>query len=305
MSIKLQNLLPPQIVEAIRRSLKPSIVGALTRDERVVLMRPLDRSLRKPAKDFPLDRITSDEADTILDGNHYLHGTHIKGKFCLATPERDAVAVFGPCRAASFNVQFHEPLELMRLWRRGGAPVRTDQFLHRACLRVAELAPDCDVIITYADTGQGHEGKVYKGAGFTRIGETKSHKTNSYDTPEGRITDAVAYRRLGTKSRKEILAARPDWKFIEGTTKILYVFPLAAKPSEVIETLSSGIPEARRHLFSKSHSGFRQSVYAEKFPSKNCARCNKLFLSKRADALTCSTRCRVALSRKRKRKAKA
>jgi hypothetical protein len=167
MSIKFfpQNF-PPKILEIIRRNLKPSIVEALTLDERVALMRALDRARRKPAKEFPLDRITSDEADALLDGNHYLSGTHIKGKFCLATPQRDAVAVFGPCRAGSFNVQFHEPLELMRLWRRDGAPVRTDQFLHRACLRVSELAPHCDVIIAYADTGQGHEGKVYKGAGF-------------------------------------------------------------------------------------------------------------------------------------------
>jgi hypothetical protein len=250
-----------------------------------------------------LELITAAEANAIIGKRHYLGPVIFPPRYCIATPARDAVAIFSYPMAASFKVKFNA-LELSRLFRAEGAPVRTDHFLDRACRKVThELAPKTDCIFTYADPLQGHTGKVYLGSGFTRLNE-QIRVTDSWETPDGeRLSSGQVYRELKTKSRECIIAARPDWKLIAGAPKLLFVRPAQMRLAEIRAIIEAPLPDDRRKLFSKAYGGFRVAAYQEKFPPKKCEHCRRMFLAKRADARTCSDKCRQALSRRsRKRK---
>jgi hypothetical protein len=244
-----------------------------------------------------LDQITLAEANAILDGRHYLGPVQFPPRYCIATPERDAVAVYSWPMAASFKVKFAYPLEIARLWRAEGATVRTDKFLHRSVQMVAQLSPRTDVVFTYADPAQGHTGKVYKGAGFTRLQE-QTRVTDEWVTGTGEhLSSGMVYRQLKTKSRKAIEVLQPDWQCVPGAAKILFAYPMRMTIEEVQAMIAEPLPDDRRKLFSKAYGGFRVAVYQERFPARKCIYCHRLFIASRADAKTCSASCRTMLSR--------
>jgi hypothetical protein len=250
-----------------------------------------------------IDRITTTEANDLLEGRHYIGATAYLPRFCFASPNRDAVAVYSHPIAASFKLALDDPLELARLWRDDDAGFRTSQFLGATLRELKRLASDSECVFTYADpsaknsrTGEAHNGTIYRATNFNFV--SKSRVTDHWDTPDGRISAAKAYRQLSTKSREAIQAARPNWRLVEGVPKLLFVFPLQMPLTQILEKIGTKIPEARRALFSKGRGGFRIRVYEDKFPSKKCAACRRLFLARRSDAKTCSPKCRVALHRK-------
>ena len=247
-----------------------------------------------------LDLIPTAEANAIIADKHYLGPVIFPPRYCLATPVRDAVIIFSYPMAAAFKVKFNA-LEISRLWRRDGASIRTDAFLANACQMVEHsLAPKTDAIFTYADPSRGHNGAVYKGAGFTFLNE--SRVTDEWQTPDGTLlSSGMVYRELKTKSRAQIIAARPDWKLIAGMPKRLFVRPLAMRLVEIQAAIGAPLPDDRRKLFSKAHGGFRVTSYQERFPAKKCAACHQMFLAARSDAVTCSPKCRKALSRSSRR----
>lgn len=79
----------------------------------------------------PVDivRIDWSEADAMLHGNHYLGAAGYRPVFCLTTPTRDALALFGPPVASHFKMRLERPLELTRLWRADDCPFPLSQFL--------------------------------------------------------------------------------------------------------------------------------------------------------------------------------
>lgn len=244
-----------------------------------------------------IDQITAAEANAIIAGKHYLGAVQFPPRYCFATPERDAVAIFSWPMAAAFKVKFMS-LELVRLWRAEGTTVRTDMFLDRAVRRLAELDRNIDCVFTYADPAQGHTGAVYKGSGFTLVNE-QTRITDAWRTPDGRTLSAnMAYRELKTKAHDVIAKLRPDWECIRAVPKKLFVRPLRMKLVEIVATVGAPLPEERRKLFSKAHGGFRVSVYQERFPGKRCAACHQIFIAARTDAKTCSDRCRKTLQRR-------
>jgi len=245
-----------------------------------------------------LERISLADANAILAGKHYLGPVQFPPRYCIATPERDAVAVYSWPMAASSKVKFAYPLEIARLWRADGAAVRTDHFLHRSLQMVAELSPRTDVVFTYADPAQGHTGKVYKGAGFTRL-EEQTRVTDEWLTADGeRLSSGKVYRMLKTKSREAIEALHPDWKCVPGLPKILFAYPMRMTIEEIQAAIAEPLPDDRRRLFSKAHGGFRVAAYQERFPARRCAYCRRLFMASRSDAKTCSASCRTMLSRR-------
>jgi hypothetical protein len=48
---------------------------------------------------------------------HYLGPINFPQTFCISTPNRDAVATFGPPVAAQFHKVLNKPLELTRLYQ--------------------------------------------------------------------------------------------------------------------------------------------------------------------------------------------
>jgi hypothetical protein len=68
---------------------------------------------RKPE----IDRITMAAASALLDGAHYLGALEFSPRYCLAAPQRDALAVFATPTASAFERALPGCLELTRLWQ--------------------------------------------------------------------------------------------------------------------------------------------------------------------------------------------
>jgi len=120
------------------------------------LLRPLVcQRLSVNIPDMRIDRIDVREANALLHGNHYLGRVRFTPTHCLTTPERDAVAVYGPPVAAAFKVSTPGALELLRLWQRDDHPRPLSAFLSATLRWLRKTDPHCPVIVTYADPGHG------------------------------------------------------------------------------------------------------------------------------------------------------
>lgn len=67
-----------------------------------------------------------------------------------------------------------------------------------------------------------------------------------------------------------------------------------------VKALTPSTPPKDDRTSSGEGGGFRRAWYQKRFPSRVCQCCRKHFLSSRADAKTCSPKCRVAYHRKLK-----
>ena len=105
---------------------------------------------RKP----DIDRIGTDEASALLDGQHYLGGPEFNPRYCLATPSRDALAVFATPTASAFDRALPSCLELTRLWqaqsrRDTGAPLSA--FLRDAISWLRQDDRKIPCVFSYTD----------------------------------------------------------------------------------------------------------------------------------------------------------
>lgn len=180
----------------------------------------------------------------MLDGRHYLGRLEYTPRFCIATPERDAVVVFSPPVASHFKtIPGFRPVELARLWQADHADRPLSQFLAASLRWLRQLDPDLDCVFSYADPAQKndrtkrpHNGTVYQATNFAYVGESRA--TDQWQTPKGeRISAAVCYRRFKTKSRERIQQLNPKWKLIPGEPKRFYVYGLQKTPAEVISII--------------------------------------------------------------------
>lgn len=208
---------------------------------------------RKASTDGVLELITAEEASAILHGKHYLGGVEYTPRFCIATPERDALAVFSYPISHHFKTKLRDPLELARLWKADGSPMPLSQFLGRSLRWLRKLAPKADCVFSYADparknkkTGKRHTGTIYQATNFTYLGP--SRVTDYWRKPDGELVSSpVAYRLLKTKSREKIKKLRPSWKLIRGKPKHLYIFGLKKKPDEVLALIRGRYKEQQKY----------------------------------------------------------
>jgi hypothetical protein len=231
---------------AVRRAMRGlEAMGYLSRDVDGRYRRASKRQPAKPEWITPLDvvRIEFDEADTILAGNHYLGVAGWRRGYCLTTPTRDAVAVFGPPVAAHFKEVLDCPLELTRLWRSDDCPFPLSQFLGRALRWIKREVPETSCVFSYADpgavnpvTGRAHVGGIYAASNFAFIGT--SHRTGYWlDEAGTRFTLPQCYRRWGTKSVPRVAALMPGWRFVAGERKSLFVYPMRLSVAAVLEAI--------------------------------------------------------------------
>jgi hypothetical protein len=194
----------------------------------------------------PVDIVQIDwaDADVLLHGNHYLGSAGYRPVFCLTTPTRDALALFGPPVASHFKMRLERPLELTRLWRTDDCPFPLSQFLARAVRWTKREAPETDCIFSYADpaainpvTGRAHHGGVYVASGWTELGEARA--TDHWVTPDGgKVSAAQCYRRFKTKSVERIAAISPTWRHVAGRRKRLFVYPVRLSVAAVLDAIS-------------------------------------------------------------------
>lgn len=134
---------------------------------------------------FTVRPITSQEASTLVVEHHYLHRrTNIWRAFGLFDHERIVgVVTFGV--PASRHLQIgacpsnpDSVVELNRLWVNDECPRNTESWFVRRVLAV--LPPR--IVVSYADTSQGHVGIVYRATGFKYAGWTDmDRKTPRFD----------------------------------------------------------------------------------------------------------------------------
>ena len=200
-----------------------------------------------------LDKITPEEASSLIDGR-----VEYRPTFCIATPERTAVAIFAPPIAQHFKVKLPGALELTRLWQANGEFRPLSAFVGAALRWLHKLAPDCPCIFSYADPAQidphthrYHSGGIYQATNFTLLGLARA--TDKWRTPSGTIwspqklyrftpgfaerfpdaTDRHGKRRRGTKSNATIQELHPDWTLIPGEPKILFCYPMRLTVNDV------------------------------------------------------------------------
>ena len=228
-----------------------------------------------------IDLISASEANAILDGHHYLGAKARFAHVCFATLERDAVAIYAPPVAASIDRNI---FELARLWQADNQQRPVLQFLAATLRTLKRTAPHCLGVMSYADPAQNHTGGVYVAANFVFAGERR--RTDYWVTKSGeRISAPQAYRRLRTKSRTKIARKRPSWRLIKGERKLLFVYGLRVSSADMLDRI-------------KSPTTVNLESYKQRFPAKRCAACGSHFVAARADAMTCSVRCRVAKHRR-------
>ena len=208
-----------------------------------------------------------------LDG-HYLGpiDRHLPGMIIVATAARDAIAVFRCPIPPSHNRALKPCLELSRSWRadcfddgsrkadRRGVlrPVRQLSGFLAASLRwLRAAAPDVTIVIAYSDTdarstlirprsglGLRHAGGVYRAIhGFEYVGEQPEGEPHWIDGDGRRINRQKVYRMLGTAARARVAAAQPGWRYVPGSPKLAFMYPMALTVAEALERLAA-VPRA-------------------------------------------------------------
>lgn len=131
----------------------------------------------------PLDK---QEAADVVVREHYLHRrppmSYAFGLYDLCG-DLVGVCTFGspPSRELQKSVcpeAPHKVLELNRLWVADYMPRNTESYFVRSCLKLLPAF----IIVSYADTKEGHAGFIYRAASFNYSGWTDmDRKTPRYD----------------------------------------------------------------------------------------------------------------------------
>jgi hypothetical protein len=184
-----------------------------------------------------VERVTTQEANAILERGHYLGAMKAGPRYCIATPDRQAIAVYTSPISHELNKRLRAPggeppLELARLWRADDADFPTSQFL-AATLRWLKAETTAACCLSYADpaqrgefNGRPHTGIVYQATNWIFLGTSRVTDT-WFDTEGRKITAPECFRLYKTKSRTKL--AKLGLRLKAGEPKYLYVMPLRLK----------------------------------------------------------------------------
>jgi hypothetical protein len=119
-------------------------------------------------------------------------------------------------------------LELSRLVRSERYKGQLSEFLAWT-LRWLKSNTDRELVLSYADSAQGHHGGIYQAANFKYVGAFKSGHIG-YKCPDGSFVHRRTCNcRFGTSSQEQIARIKPNWVPVYGETKHLYIYPLRMK----------------------------------------------------------------------------
>lgn len=164
------------------------------------------RNFANHLTNLKVDYINKKEATNLVIKNHYLHRrSSTVYAIGLFNDSMMGVAIFGipASRHLQIGVCPSDPnkvIELNRLWISDSMPRNTESwFLSKAL----SLLPPV-IVVSYADTAQGHMGYVYRAANFNYAGWTDmDRKTPRYDyISPGRHTRDAFRNGLGKYSIK-------------------------------------------------------------------------------------------------------
>ena len=200
---------------------------------------------RKAAPDFVVNKISRDEATTIVEAFHYSKmlpkGANVNfGAMDPLTGELLAATCYGSLilNAARPGTPRRDGwLELRRLVRRPGAVLTLSQFL-AATLQLLKQR-GVPAILSYADPEQDHHGGIYQATNWvnTKVVPPGNSFWRLPDGTELHARNVVA--RYGTTDRAKILAIHPDWVPFRPKAKIRYLMPLNLRKQKALAALQT------------------------------------------------------------------
>lgn len=149
------------------------------------------------------------------------------------------VICYGPGANPNLHVPYGlkpgQAVELVRV-ALNGKQALTSQALSRSLKLVAKHCPLIELIISYADTGQGHKGTIYQATNWTYTGAMKGH-AKTIDPKTGKVAHPRTIHTLyGTQK---------GLKTIPGSEKLKYIYPISAKCRKLAKTLAQPYPKAK------------------------------------------------------------
>mgnify|MGYP001402491492 FL=1 len=197
--------------------------------------------------DFKVEPVERKVIQSFVHKWHYSHSTNgVQQTQCFAM--FDDMKMIGAMMyalpsmkstAAKYNPD--NPLrcwELRRLCCIDDTPTNTESYFIGQTLRWIKQNTDVEVVVSYSDLEQGHEGVIYKASNFIQIGQSgggrvlmvdgkKYHarSLNQKEKPYGRALK----RRWENKEGHEFWDSEQDMHFVDTKPKNIYVYYLNKK----------------------------------------------------------------------------
>ena len=149
--------------------------------------------------EFTIEPVVKKAVTGFIEKHHYSHyagGIQHKQCFALYSPDgmfglprMIGAAIYGQPAMPDTAKKYHpdEPLrcwEMRRLCCIDDTPTNTESFFIGQTIKWIRQNTDVQVIISYSDLNQGHEGTIYKATNFVHLGETSPSKVLMVDGRE-------------------------------------------------------------------------------------------------------------------------
>ena len=197
--------------------------------------------------DFKIEPVDRRVIQSFIHKWHYSHDTNgIQQRQCFALYNEDKIigAIIYAIPSMPHTAKKYNPdnpnrcWELRRLCCIDDTPTNTESYFIGQTLRWLRQNTDVEVVVSYADLEQGHEGVIYKASNFHYLGQSgggqvlmvdgkKYHarSLNQKEKPYGRALK----RRWDNKDGHKFWDSEQDMHFVKTKPKNIYVYYLSKK----------------------------------------------------------------------------
>jgi len=186
--------------------------------------------------DFIIEPVPRSAIQKFVERWHYSHSTNgVQQTQCFALFDDNRMIgamIYGQPAMPDTAKKYHpdNPLrcwELRRLCCIDDTPTNTESFFIGKTLRWLKQNTDAEVIISYSDLHQGHEGTIYKASNFINIGQSPSSKVLMVDGRE------FHGRSMNNKHRPYGRALKRRWEAKKAGAKDDGIFYVDRKPKNI------------------------------------------------------------------------
>jgi len=199
--------------------------------------------------DFTIEAVPKKAVTSFIEKWHYSHyagGIQHRQCFALYSPDGKfglprmiGCMIYGQPAMSNTAAKYHPDnpdrcWELRRLCCIDDTPTNTESFFIGKTLKWLKQNTDAEVIISYSDLQQGHEGVVYKASNFINMGQTPSGQALMVDGKQYHdrtIRNKRPYARAIKRRWEEKQNGKKDDDiyFVETKPKNIYVYYLNRK----------------------------------------------------------------------------
>jgi len=199
--------------------------------------------------DFTIEPVPKKTVTSFIEKWHYSHyagGIQHRQCFALYSPDGKfglprmiGCMIYGQPAMSNTATKYHPDnpdrcWELRRLCCIDDTPTNTESFFIGKTLKWLKQNTDAEVIISYSDLQQGHEGVVYKASNFINMGQTPSGQALMVDGKQYHdrtIRNKRPYARAIKRRWEEKQNGKKDDDiyFVETKPKNIYVYYLNKK----------------------------------------------------------------------------